>query len=121
MYKRQEQYTSIIHGKADHEETRATASRALSSGGHYLVVLTLEDCDYLCDYIRHGGNSGEFLSRFKGEHSSGFDPDFHLENIGVANQTTMLMSETEELQMRISEAVSERDQSQRNLRGGGED
>ena len=116
-----EQYTSIIHGKADHEETRATASRALSSGGHYLVVLTLEDCDYLCDYIRHGGNSGEFLSRFEGAHSSGFDPDLHLEKIGVANQTTMLKSETEELQMRISEAVAERDQSQQNLRGGGED
>jgi len=116
-----EQYTSIIHGKADHEETRATASRALSSGGHYLVVLTLEDCDYLCDYIRNSGNSGEFLSRFEGAHSSGFDPDLHLEKIGVANQTTMLKSETEELQMRISEAVAERDQSQRNLRGGGED
>ena len=116
-----EQYTSIIHGKADHEETRATASRALSSGGHYLVVLTLEDCDYLCDYIRHGGNSVEFLSRFEGAHSSGFDPDLHLEKIGVANQTTMLKSETEELQMRISEAVAERDQSQQNLRGGGED
>jgi len=116
-----EQYTSIIHGKADHEETRATASRALSGGGHYLVVLTLEDCDYLCDYILNSGNSGEFLSRFEGAYSSGFDPDLHLEKIGVANQTTMLKSETEELQKRISQAVSERDEAQRNLRGGGED
>ena len=116
-----EEYTSIIHGKADHEETRATASRALSGGGHYLVVLTLDDCDYLCDYIRNSGNSGEFLSRFKGAHSSGFDPDLHLEKIGVANQTTMLKSETEELQKRIAQAVAERDQEKGKLRGSGED
>src|SRR5580692_7199386 len=45
--------TSIIHGKASHEETKATASRATQSGkGHYLVVLTLEDTDYVCKYIR---------------------------------------------------------------------
>ena len=103
------QYTSIIHGKADHEETRATASRALSGGGHYLVVLTLDDCDYLCDYIRNGGNAGDFMRRFEGAYSSGFDPDLHLQKIGVANQTTMLKGETEELQRRIAAAVADRD------------
>ena len=52
-----ESVTSIIHGKAEHEETKATASRALGLGhGHYLVVLTLADTDYICDYIRHGGD-----------------------------------------------------------------
>ncbi|MFL6528011.1 MAG: 4-hydroxy-3-methylbut-2-enyl diphosphate reductase, partial [Chthoniobacterales bacterium] len=52
-----ESATSIIHGKAEHEETKATSSRALGDGkGHYLVVLTLADTDYVCDYIRHGGN-----------------------------------------------------------------
>ncbi|MFP6872180.1 MAG: 4-hydroxy-3-methylbut-2-enyl diphosphate reductase [Verrucomicrobiales bacterium] len=102
-------YTSIIHGKADHEETRATASRALSGGGQYLVVLTLEDCDYLCNYIRNGGDSRDFLMRFKGAYSRGFDPDVHLQKIGVANQTTMLKGETEELQRRIAAAVADRD------------
>src|SRR5207244_12668808 len=49
--------TSIIHGKAEHEETKATASRALANGrGHYLVVLTLDETDYVCDYIRRGGD-----------------------------------------------------------------
>ena len=57
-----ESVTSIIHGKAEHEETKATSSRALGDGkGHYLVVLTLADTDYVCNYIRHGGNKKEFL------------------------------------------------------------
>src|SRR6188768_3706679 len=48
-----EDVTSIIHGKASHEETKATASRAVQNGkGHYLIVLTLADTDYVCDYIR---------------------------------------------------------------------
>ena len=106
-----EGYTSIIHGKADHEETRATASRALNGGGQYLVVLTLEDCDYVCDYIRNGGDGRDFLVRFEGAYSRGFDPDVHLQKIGVANQTTMLKGETEELQRRIAAAVADRDKS----------
>ncbi len=105
-----ESATSIIHGKAEHEETKATSSRALGDGkGHYLVVLTLADTDYVCDYIRHGGNKQEFLERFRGAHSEGFDPDIHLRTIGVANQTTMLRGETEEVQRRIQKAVADRD------------
>jgi 4-hydroxy-3-methylbut-2-en-1-yl diphosphate reductase len=105
-----EQVTSIIHGKAEHEETKATASRALGFGrGHYLIVLTLKDTDYVCDYIRHGGNKQEFLERFKDAHSPGFDPDTHLEAVGVANQTTMLRGETEEVQRRIRAAIIDRD------------
>jgi 4-hydroxy-3-methylbut-2-enyl diphosphate reductase len=103
--------TSIIHGKANHEETRATASRALGENGegHYLVVLTLADVDYLCGYIRHGGDRQAFLERFAGSFSPGFDPDLHLKKVGVANQTTMLKSETEEIQRRIGRVISDRD------------
>ena len=105
-----ESATSIIHGKAEHEETKATSSRALGSGGgHYLVVLTLAETDYVCDYIRHGGNKAEFLEKFKNAHSPGFDPDLHLRSVGVANQTTMLRGETEEVQRRIRQAVVDRD------------
>jgi 4-hydroxy-3-methylbut-2-en-1-yl diphosphate reductase len=105
-----ENVTSIIHGKAEHEETKATASRALGSGhGHYLVVLTLADTDYVCDYIRQGGNKEELLARFSDGHSPGFDPDLHLKAVGVANQTTMLRGETEEVQRRIRAAVMDRD------------
>jgi 4-hydroxy-3-methylbut-2-enyl diphosphate reductase len=103
--------TSIIHGKANHEETRATASRALGENGegHYLVVLTLADIDYVCDFIRGNGNKQEFLERFADSCSPGFDPELHLQRVGVANQTTMLKSETEEIQRRVRKAVEERD------------
>jgi 4-hydroxy-3-methylbut-2-enyl diphosphate reductase len=106
-------FTSIIHGKASHEETRATSSRALGDAGNgqYLVVLTLGDVDAVCDYIRNGGDRDAFLERFKGAYSEGFDPDVHLRQIGVANQTTMLKSETEEIQQRLKKAISDRDSS----------
>lgn len=105
-----ESATSIIHGKAEHEETKATSSRALGEGkGHYLVVLTLAETDYVCDYIRHGGNKQEFLQRFGNAYSPGFDPDVHLRTVGVANQTTMLRGETEEVQRRIRQAITDRD------------
>lgn len=111
VWKRVKQYskdsvTSIIHGKAWHEETKATSSQARASGGgHYLVVFTLAETDYVCNYIVKGGNKTEFLDKFKGAYSEGFDPDVHLEAIGVANQTTMLRGETEEVQRRLKAAM----------------
>jgi 4-hydroxy-3-methylbut-2-en-1-yl diphosphate reductase len=111
VWKRVRQYandavTSIIHGKAWHEETKATSSRATASGrGHYLVVFTLGETDYVCDYIVHGGDKERFLEKFKGAYSEGFDPDLHLRAVGVANQTTMLRGETEEVQRRIRAAM----------------
>jgi len=104
-------FTSIIHGKAVHEETRATASRAMGpdGSGQYLIILTLDDCDFVCDYIRNGGDREGFLRRFDGAFSEGFDPDKHLKSIGVANQTTMLKSETEEMQRRLQKAIEDRD------------
>lgn len=114
VWKRVRQYandgvTSIIHGKAWHEETKATSSRATANGGgHYLVVFTLAETDYVCNYIVHGGNKEEFLTKFKGAYSAGFDPDVHLKAIGVANQTTMLRGETEEVQRRLRKAIETR-------------
>jgi 4-hydroxy-3-methylbut-2-enyl diphosphate reductase len=100
-----EEVTSIIHGKAYHEETKATSSQATSKNGHYLVVLTLQETDYVCDYIENGGDKDEFLKKFEGAYSEGFDPDQHLKAVGVANQTTMMRGETEEVQHRIKAAI----------------
>src|SRR5436190_2222257 len=114
VWKRVRQYandsvTSIIHGKAWHEETKATSSRATASGkGHYLVVFTLAETDYVCNYILQGGNKEEFVNKFKGAYSPGFDPDIHLQVIGVANQTTMLRGETEEVQRRLKNAMMQK-------------
>ncbi len=87
------EYTSIIHGKYKHEETVATSSFA----GKYLIVLNLKEAEYVANYILHGGNREEFLAKFSKACSAGFDPDKDLEMIGIANQTTMLKSETEQL------------------------
>ena len=114
VWKRVRQYandsvTSIIHGKAWHEETKATSSRATASGrGHYLVVFTLAETDYVCNYILNGGDKAAFLEKFKGAYSPGFDPDIHLNAIGVANQTTMLRGETEEVQRRLRSAMEKK-------------
>lgn len=109
--------TSIIHGKTGHEETRATASRALGDqgDGHYLIILTLAETDYVCDYLLNGGDRDAFFEKFAGAFSPGFDPDLHLVRVGVANQTTMLKSETEEIQRRIRESILNRDGSDSNF------
>ena len=94
-------FTSIIHGKVKHEETLATSSFA----GTYLVVLDLAEAQMVCDYIlasEHGGSPSPeqraaFMARFAKACSPGFDPDRDLVRLGVANQTTMLKSETEEI------------------------
>jgi len=105
-----ETVTSIIHGKVAHEETRATASRAISEDGrgHYLIVRDLPEADIVCGYIRSGGDREKFLERFRGAYSPGFDPDRDLDVVGVANQTTMMRGETEEIQDRIRRAITER-------------
>ena len=90
-------YTSIIHGKAWHEETQATASQAVEYGGRYLVVFDREEAQLVCDYVRGGADRDAFLARFSKSASDGFDPDRDLCHIGLANQTTMLMSESLEI------------------------
>jgi 4-hydroxy-3-methylbut-2-enyl diphosphate reductase len=86
-------YTSIVHGKYNHEETIATSSFA----NKYLVVLNMEQAEYVSNYILQGGDKTEFLAKFAKACSQGFDPDRDLDRVGVANQTTMLKSETEEI------------------------
>ncbi|MBD2258206.1 4-hydroxy-3-methylbut-2-enyl diphosphate reductase [Pseudanabaena sp. FACHB-2040] len=85
--------TSIIHGKYNHEETIATSSFA----GKYLVVLNLAQAEYVANYILNGGDRDEFMTQFRNAHSEGFDPDRDLESVGIANQTTMLKGETEQI------------------------
>ena len=86
-------YTSIIHGQYKHEETVATSSFA----DKYLIVLNLREAEYVSNYILHGGDRDEFLAKFSKAYSAGFDPDVDLESVGIANQTTMLKTETENI------------------------
>jgi 4-hydroxy-3-methylbut-2-enyl diphosphate reductase len=105
----QDGFTSIIHGKYQHEETRATASQASQyPGGHYLVLLDKAEAAQVCHYIVHGGDREAFVDRFGPAASRGFDPDLHLQRVGCANQTTMLMSESLEIGEMVARAMGER-------------
>ena len=106
-------YTSIIHGKVWHEETQATASQAVSYGGRYLVVFDRAETEHVCDVIRSDAPLDDarrraFSERFGGAVSPGFDPDRDLQRIGLANQTTMLMSESLEVGEMLKAAMLDR-------------
>jgi len=102
-------FTAIIHGKVKHEETQATASQMLRyPHGRSLVVLDRAEANVVCDFIRHGGTSESFLSGFAHAVSPGFDPVRDLQRVGLANQTTMLMSESLAIGEMIHQAMVDR-------------
>ena len=95
-------FTAVIHGKVHHEETQATASQALTAeNGRYLIILDDEEATLVCDLIRGRASVDQFLAAFSGACSPGFDPVADLRRVGLANQTTMLMSES----LRIGEMI----------------
>ncbi len=102
-------YTVIIHGKHYHEETRATASQALThAGGQYLCVRDVAEIELVCQYIRGTIAGLELMSHFDEAASADFDPAQHLQRVGLANQTTMLMSETLKVQEILRRAMVDR-------------
>ena len=115
VWKRVESYakdgfTSLIHGKYYHEETRATASQVLKyPGGTYLVVRDMEQGRDVCDYIEGTGLSRDtFLEKYRLQASPHFDPDVHLTHVGVANQTTMLARESLAIGEEVGRAMERR-------------
>ncbi len=100
VWKRVESYardgfTSLIHGKYYHEETRATASQAEKyEGGHYFIVRNMEEAQLVCDFLEGRLSAGALMERFAHAASPNFDPARDLKRIGVANQTTMLARES---------------------------
>ncbi len=92
-------FTSLIHGKFYHEETRATASQV----EQYIVVRDMSEAEMVMDYFESKAGKPTarpplsreaFLEKFAKAASDNFDPDLHLDRIGVANQTTMLARES---------------------------
>ena len=100
VWKRVESYardgfTALIHGKQWHEETKATASQVMKyPEGRYLVVLDMAEARAVCDWIERGGDPAPMVARFGGAASPGFDFVRDLSRVGLANQTTMLSSES---------------------------
>jgi len=100
-------FTSIVHGKWYHEETIATCSQATKhENGHYLIILDMEEAGIVVDYINGKTDKETFCKHFSNCISEGFDPDIHLEKIGMANQTTMLMTQTQEISNYIQKAYA---------------
>jgi len=87
-------YTVVIHGKAKHEETRATFSHAAQNAAS-VIVRDLDEAKILAQIISGEKSADEFYSIFEGKYSRGFNAENDLTRIGVVNQTTMLASETE--------------------------
>ncbi len=105
-------FTSLIHGKHWHEETKATASQtARHPGGKYLVVLDMAEAQPVLDFIRHGGTEEDARAlgeKFAKAVSPGFDFTRDLTRIGVANQTTMLSGESLAIAAAFGEALRAR-------------
>ena len=106
----QKGFTSLIHGKYYHEETKATASQTYKDGGNgkYLIVRDLKETGYVIDFLLGRMGAEELNQKLGHGMSPGFDPETDLERIGVANQTTMLMTETMAVGEKLRKAMIER-------------
>lgn len=103
-------FTTLIHGLVRHEETRASCSLIASRGGQYLVVADKGQAQLVCDTIGGRLDGAGLLAALPGQaHSKGFDPALHFERIGTVNQTTMLASETREIERMVRAAIAQRD------------
>jgi 4-hydroxy-3-methylbut-2-en-1-yl diphosphate reductase len=91
-----DKHTIIIHGKYNHEETRATFSHSQKNAPS-LIIKDMNEAEFLGSVISGSKSTTDFFDFFKGKYSEGFDPENDLKKIGVVNQTTMLASETQEI------------------------
>jgi 4-hydroxy-3-methylbut-2-enyl diphosphate reductase len=99
-----ESHTIIIHGKNDHEETRATFSQS-AKNAPTLIVKDIKETLILCDFITGKRDLKEFYAVFEGKYSADFDVEKDLIKVGVVNQTTMLASDTKEITETIYRAL----------------
>jgi len=114
VWKRVESYardglTAVIHGKYQHEETKATASQVTKfPGGRYLVLRDMAEARIICEFIEGRVPAEEVCARFCAAASPGFDPSRDLERMGVANQTTMLSGESLAIAAELRRAIARR-------------
>ncbi|HZH40115.1 MAG TPA: 4-hydroxy-3-methylbut-2-enyl diphosphate reductase [Gemmatimonadales bacterium] len=102
-------FTALIHGKAYHEETKATSSQVTKyPGGQFIVVRDMGEARLVCDYIEGRGDRQALLHKFANAMSPGFEPDRDLERIGVANQTTMLSGESLAIAGEVGKSMARR-------------
>ena len=100
-------FSIVVHGKRNHEETRATFSHSAALAPT-LVVKDMREAQKACQYIRGEISIGEFMAFFYGNTTEGYEPETALSRLGVVNQTTMLASETHEIALAFKTALLER-------------
>ena len=114
VWKRVEQYardgfTALVHGKHFHEETQATVSQIEKyEAGKFVVVRDIAETELICKFIERGGDATTLQNKFAEKVSPGFDFSHDLERVGIANQTTMLASESLAIEQRVRLALSGR-------------
>lgn len=100
-------YTIVIHGKHNHEETKATFSHSAQNASS-IVIKNLSEAKKIAEYIHGTLSKQDFLALFKARLSDNFNPEFDLTKIGVVNQTTMLATETQEIADFLKETMIEK-------------
>jgi 4-hydroxy-3-methylbut-2-en-1-yl diphosphate reductase len=99
-------YTIVVHGKPNHEETRATFSHS-QQNAPTVVVKDMKQAQVLAKYVSKSLPKEQFYVDFAGQYSEGFDPEKDLERIGVVNQTTMLASDTQSISDYLKQTIIE--------------
>ena len=102
-------YTVVIHGKHEHEETKATFSNTRRHA-QAVIVRNLEETRRLGEIIASDDPKvrARFYTLFGGKHTPGFDVERHLERVAVVNQTTLLMNETRGIIAHLREVYAAR-------------
>jgi len=100
-------YTVIVHGKPQHEETRATFSHS-AVHSPTVVVKDMHEAIALSAYILGRKDPEKFYTEFAGQYSEGFKIETDLQRIGVVNQTTMLASDTQDIAEFLKETMVEK-------------
>jgi 4-hydroxy-3-methylbut-2-enyl diphosphate reductase len=114
VWKRVEQYaregiTALVHGKHFHEETKATVSQLEKyEAGKYVVVRDIDETERICSFIERGGDAVALKAEFSEKASANFDFSCDLQRVGIANQTTMLASESLAIEDRVRTALIHR-------------
>ncbi len=100
-------HSLVVHGKHEHEETRATFSQS-ADHSPVVVVLNPDEAKVLAEIMTGDRPLEEFERYFGHKCTPGFDPLSDLEQFGVINQTTMLATETQQVMDILKEAATKR-------------
>lgn len=101
-------YTVIIHGKAEHEETKATFSNSAKYAPS-LVIRDMKDAALLAEVMREEDpdEKRRLFKPFILKSSAGFDPAKDLDRLALVNQTTLLRNETLKIIAFLEDALAE--------------